>query len=81
MTANESDWNQLRQVFNKTDDEFAGCSTNFDILEKQLHSKINNYTYNQFYDLFVNMLKEPSNVDGAIDLFINNFDRISEVMR
>lgn len=80
MTANESDWNQLRQVFNKTDDEFAGCSTNFDILEKQLHSKINNYTYNQFYDLFVNMLKEPSNVDGAIDLFINNFDRISEVM-
>lgn len=74
MTANESVWDQLRQVFDRTDDDFVGCSTNPDILGRQLNSSIN-YPYM----LFSHMLEEPSNVDRAIDLFIDNFAEISNV--
>jgi len=78
MTANESVWDQFIRILNKTDNfnqsDFVGCSTNMDILEKQLNSSVNNYR------MFSHMFKDASNADKVIDLFINNSARISRDM-
>ncbi|RLU26642.1 hypothetical protein DMN91_000438 [Ooceraea biroi] len=54
-----------------------GCSTNLDILQKQLTFNVSSWF--SAFNIFVHMLEDPSNVDKAIDLFINNFANISRL--
>ncbi|RLU27567.1 hypothetical protein DMN91_001371 [Ooceraea biroi] len=77
MTVNESVWNQVQPVLNKSDNNFMGCSTNLDILQKQLTFNVSSWF--SAFNMFSRMLKDPSNVDKAIDLFINNFANISRL--
>lgn len=84
MKANESIWNQLLQAENetlKTHLNYLGCTEKQSIIVEHINyvmmgEKLKSSKDTYFDQIFRNILKNPSNVDIAIDSFINNYDEI-----
>ncbi|XP_032687647.1 aminopeptidase N-like isoform X2 [Odontomachus brunneus] len=89
MKASDTVWDKFLQVQNLTLEHhltFLGCTENMNIVEKHInYINTSEYESSQKYMYYehiaLNILKNPSNIDRAIDYFINNSDRLNDFIR